>query len=297
MESKRDKSRRLIKANDDLISCPVCRELLHLNDDYNMTCSNSHNFDISKKGILNLVGKSNDRLYDKALFLNRRLVIKNGNYDPLIARLNELLTEYLPKPHGRLRILDMGCGEGSFLSAIGSNENTRIGIDLSKEGINLATDHDGDIIWLIDDLANIHMASDSFDVILNILSPANYNRFKRVLHDNGVIIKVIPGKDYLKEIRAALGSRQDKDVDNVTYDNTQTMEHTKKEMAVIHNENIKYKLDLSFDEFETFTGMTPLTNKKNVHIFKDSGNDGCREAMKKAYELTIDLEIFIGKPL
>jgi len=41
-------------------------------------------------------------------------------------------------------------------------------------------------IWLVGDLANILLTSQSCHVILNILSPANYMEFKRVLaSENG----------------------------------------------------------------------------------------------------------------
>lgn len=306
MESKRDKSLRLLTVNDGLILCPVCKETLHANDDYTMTCTNGHSFDISKKGILNLVGKSNDKLYDNTLFLNRRQVINNGNYDPLITRISELLHKYVTASTNHLRIIDAGCGEGSFFNAIcqvNDNEtsngkaketNSHVGIDLSREGINLASDHGSDIIWLIDDLANIHIKDRAFDVLLNILSPANYSQFKRVLDNDGIIIKVVPGKDYLREIRNVLRYDQDTYNTNGIYDNTKTMEHTMKEMSIIHNEKMNYHLDIPADEFDRFIKMTPLTHGKDALM--PLGKHTLATPSKKIYGLTIDLEILVGRP-
>lgn len=41
--------------------------------------------------------------------------------------------------------------------------------------------------------------------MLDVLTPANYDEFRRVLSPDGVLLKVYPGQDYLREIRAARG--------------------------------------------------------------------------------------------
>ena len=39
------------------------------------------------------------------------------------------------------------------------------------------------------------------DILLDIFSPANYGEFRRVLSKDGILIKVIPTENHLKEIR------------------------------------------------------------------------------------------------
>src|SRR5699024_11433583 len=57
-------------------------------------------------------------------------------------------------------------------------------------------------LWLVGDLANTPIGDGSCQVILNIFSPANYMEFKRVLAPNGLVEKVVPRANYLKELRS-----------------------------------------------------------------------------------------------
>ena len=76
-----------------------------------------------------------------------------------------------------------------------------MGIDISKEGITMASKAYFGIIWCVADLTNFPLMNEQFDVIINILSPSNYEEFARVLKDDGILIKVVPGNSYLKELR------------------------------------------------------------------------------------------------
>src|SRR5699024_11259625 len=77
----------------------------------------------------------------------------------------------------------------------------RMGLDVSKEGVIMAAKNYKDTIWLVGDLANTPIGDGSCQVILNIFSPANYMEFKRVLAPNGLVVKVVPRANYLKELR------------------------------------------------------------------------------------------------
>lgn len=298
MESKKDKALRLLK-KCEIFRCPVCDDMLTVKDNYTVQCSKGHSFDISKKGILNLSGKSNDKIYNRNLFENRRKVIENGCYKPLIEYISNIINEYSELHGDNINILDAGCGEGSFLNALNnkSDSNLSIGIDLSSEGINLATNSTWETVWLIDDLSDIHIQDHRVDIILNILSPANYMEFKRVLKPDGIIVKVVPGEKYLHEIREILKSKTDTNSDDHNlYDNTETMLHTKSGMDIIKNQHIDYTLKLSEEEYEWFINMTPLTHNKNLNQLRCTETCSNFYPNKKAYGLTIDLEVLVGKP-
>lgn len=53
-------------------------------------------------------------------------------------------------------------------------------------------------------MAKSPFGDQSFHIILNILSPSNYKEFKRLLVQDGLVIKVVPRPDYLKELREVL---------------------------------------------------------------------------------------------
>ncbi len=99
------------------------------------------------------------------------------------------------------------CGEGSHLQRIIEGSNipaTGIGLDISKDGILLASKRYENSIWIVGDLAKSPFGDQSFHIILNILSPSNYKEFKRLLVQDGLVIKVVPRPDYLKELREVL---------------------------------------------------------------------------------------------
>ena len=106
-------------------------------------------------------------------------------------------------------VLDVGCGEGYYLNQLYSDEkiNSRcklFGIDISREGISLATRYENSILWSVSDLSNLPFKNDKLDIIIDILSPSNYSEFTRVLNKGGVVIKVIPDEHYLKEKKGPL---------------------------------------------------------------------------------------------
>ena len=75
-----------------------------------------------------------------------------------------------------------------------------IGIDLAKEGIAAASKAYPGIIWSVADLAAMPFADAQIDAILNILSPANYAEFNRLLKPGGIVVKVVPESGYLTGI-------------------------------------------------------------------------------------------------
>lgn len=303
MKSKKDKALEFLKKNDNILLCPVCDERLFANDDYTLKCVNNHSYDISKKGVINLSGKSNEKIYDSSLFVSRRAVIMDGLYEPLTDEIARIIKCIWNENTSGINILDAGCGEGSFLNNIGSNlyKNSdklnninKIGIDLSKQGVDLASDYTDDSLWLVGDIANTHLNSNSVDVILNILSPANYNEFKRLLADGGIVIKVIPGPNYLKEFRQLLrenDSNLTKKVNDEGPDNSgDSLAHSEKEMEILNQYRVNYKLSLNETEYNNMANMTPLTHGKylSTDAISNSGS-------QTTFEITIDLQILVGR--
>ena len=61
---------------------------------------------------------------------------------------------------------------------------------------------------MIANLSNLPFRDNSVSCILNILTPANYTEFFRVLGKDGYLIKVIPNAEYLKEIRSITAAKE-----------------------------------------------------------------------------------------
>lgn len=244
---KKDRARELIQKNKRLFKCPVCGGRMFMNDFGSLTCNSRHNFDLSRKGYLNLLTTSNNPVYSKELFEARHLVCQSGFYNPLIVELTKIINEYQKlRSNEEMNILDAGCGEGSHINSIlkkdtKNQNNTYAGVDISKDSINIAARNNADIIWCVADLAKLPFQNGSFDIVLNILSPANYSEFDRILDDKGIVIKVIPGAKYLIELREIIyRGRAGSD-----YSNSEVINYFGNKLDVRHMQNINYKFDVN----------------------------------------------------
>lgn len=210
MSPRIDAARRNFQTMQTGLLCPHCRQPLH-QDGNCFRCAGGHCYDLSARNYLNLAPaqKQTEQKYSKELFSARRRVFAAGFYQPLLDAMTALCLREAPQQP--LRLLDAGCGEGWFAGELWRelNANNRqpeiLAVDLAKDGVEMAAAGTPQLKCLVADLARLPLPDDSLDIILNILSPANYNEFRRVLRPGGLLLKVIPGEDYLHQVRRALG--------------------------------------------------------------------------------------------
>ena len=206
--------------------------------------------------------KSVDEHYDHMLFqARRRFILTSGYYDALTAAMVEELQSVIPAFSGKaFVVVDAGAGEGSHLERIAVQlPKTVVGVslDLAKEGIRLASDYAGKQLAIVADLANMPLQSEQVGAVLSILSPSNYDEFKRLLHPNGVVLKVIPNENYLRVIRQALLTLGYAQTD--TYDNDATQRVFAKHYPNYRVRVIQAKVTLNEDAKADLVAMTPLT--------------------------------------
>lgn len=272
--SKRTASILYMKEHQSLFSCPICKSGMNVGDDGHIVCAKNHSFDIAKQGYVNFMIKPSPSMYSKSLFESRQEILTSGLYDAIQHAIAQLIGKDAKS------ILDTGCGEGTHLDIICNILNRQIvavGIDISKEGIQAAAKYYEDKIWCVGDLANSPYQQQSFDIILNILSPANYDEFSRLLKPNGKVIKVVPQSDYLKEIRQQAFANSEKE----NYSNEQTVERFKAYFANVKQQRITYTLKLEQHLVPKLLEMTPL----GWHLQNEVALN----------EITIDLEILVGE--
>ncbi|MFC7685990.1 putative RNA methyltransferase [Ureibacillus sp. GCM10028918] len=272
--SKRVASILYMKEHETLFSCPLCKESMNVTDDGHVICANHHSFDIAKQGYVNFMIKPSTSMYSKSLFESRQEIINSGLYNQLQQTIAKHIGEEAQV------ILDTGCGEGSHLERICDllkQDVVAVGIDISKEGIQSAAKFYEQKIWCVGDLANSPYMEQSIDCILNILSPANYEEFSRLLKPNGKVIKVVPQSDYLKEIRKQAFANSEKE----SYSNNQTVQRFKEHFTNVVQERITYTLPLSTELVPKLLEMTPL----GWHLQEDIA----------LTEITIDLDVLVGE--
>ena len=236
-----------------VLRCPRCRTAFELNGT-SLVCENRHCYDLSRRGYVNLA-PSHDQAaekYDAELFESRRLVFEHGFYHPVAEAIAGLL------PDVPLTVLDAGCGEGYYARSLAERfpQAQLIGLDISRDAITAAAREQSRANWLVADLKHLPVADHSADVVLDVLTPADYAEFRRVLKPDGMLVKVIPGADYLCEVRKAVSPWLRS---GDTYDNTRVIDHLKEHADIAEECEVRITRPLSADESRAFLRMTPMT--------------------------------------
>ena len=283
-----------IKQNLDILMCPVCGNKLCRSDLKSIYCQKNHCFDISRRGYVNLLLKPAKSPYDRKMFESRNKLCRSLFFSPVIERISGLIIEeMLAAKSDSMRILDAGCGEGSHLTQLiarlqgkTNSDFLGVGVDISKEGVQMASrDYPGNI-WCIADLAKLPFMAGQFNVVLNILSPANYAEFSRIIADEGLLIKVVPGSDYLKELRSLFYSKTGKHA----YSNEKVIKNFRSNFNTLSAETIEYKAVMNQESFGDLINMTPLSWGVSLEKIKKALNLGI-------HEVTVDLTIVLGKKM
>ncbi len=198
-----------------ILQCPVCRNpLLNSADGYQ--CSNNHTFDAAREGYVNVLlshkKNSKEPGDNKEMIRSRRRFLDLGLYDRISDGINEAIAGNLPEPGEKnaFNVLDAGCGEGFYLKRLkeflAQRSGTRVpveyyGVDISKFAVRQATQRDWTISWFVASIIDLPFVQSSFDMILNIFSPADFPEFSRVLGGTGKLLTVSPGPRHLNGLR------------------------------------------------------------------------------------------------
>ncbi|CAG7649873.1 23S rRNA (guanine(745)-N(1))-methyltransferase [Paenibacillus allorhizosphaerae] len=277
-------------AFSSLFRCPICFLPMHVIERKSLVCAGGHSFDLSRYGYVNFLSRPVKAKYDKQLFASRKILSDNGFFKPLDTYISEQIIQSLQPGIAPVQMIDAGCGEGSRLSSIKALVNsqttrdiTAIGLDIAKEAVAMAARHDPQSIWCVGDLARCPLASEQFQFIINILSPSNYSEFQRMLAQGGIMVKVVPGSHYLRELRELVYGLSPR-----PYSNSDTQQLFEKHFHLLHKEQLQYAVRLKRSLITHLVRMTPLSW---------GATDGALQHVLALdfIDLTIDLTILIGQ--
>ena len=268
-------------ASATAFACPICQENLALIES-SLKCCNRHSFDLAKFGYVNLVPQIKQSAnYDKENFQNRQQILEAGFYQAILEAVSDLLSN----SKNAKTILDIGCGEGFYSRKLqeSHSEKTFYAFDISKDSVQIAAKSEPNwaVNWFVGDLARLPIKDASMDILLDIFSPANYGEFRRVLSKDGILIKVIPTKNHLKEIRQKV---QDQ-LTNKDYSNQDIKEHFQEHFTILSNQTASLTKTIIADQLQALLSMTPLL----FHI------DQTKIDWSQLTEITIEAEILVGK--
>lgn len=271
----------IFKNHSRYYRCPTCNSNLELAGQ-SMICPSRHTFDIAKQGYINLLMKKKTfDNYDKISFQSRKIILEKGYYNHVL----EVVAELLRSTESCTSVLDVGCGEGFYsrkLSAMTGKDI--VAFDISKESVQIAAkaDLEHHVSWFVGDLSDLPIADSAIDCILNIFTPANYGEFQRVLSDNGMLIKVVPGSDHLIEFRRLVRDH----LRNKDFSNEQVVECFQDNFSLISRTKVSKTFELPEEDCRIFAEMTPLffnVDKQQLDLSSISS-------------LTVEAEILVGKP-
>ncbi|AMB99376.1 hypothetical protein AWM75_04940 [Aerococcus urinaehominis] len=282
--SKKDLAKQRLAQVSPLMTCPFCQNNLTCQD-YQLICNQGHTFDIAKQGYLNLAPNHQEKHYDKNLFSSRYQIMGQLKlYSGLYQTIKDCLVQAGATFNSNQVLVNLGCGEASQayqLSQVLSPCPKIIGLDLAKDGISQAAKHYSQGLWLVADLARIPMKDHTIDYLCTILSPSNYSEAKRVLKESGFYIKVIPGTNYLKEIRQAILPP-----DQVDHQSQDSIDIFASHFPTYHEIRYQDQVSLNTSQALNLVNMTPLTWQLD---------ENQRQLLaQKLKQITIDLIVLVA---
>ena len=270
-------------ASATAFACPICQENLTLLET-SFKCCNRHSFDLAKFGYVNLAPQIKQSAnYDKENFQNRQQILEAGFYQAILEAVSDLLAS----SETSTTVLDIGCGEGFYSRKLQERhpDKTFYAFDISKDSVQIASKSEPNwaVNWFVGDLARLPIKDASMDILLDIFSPANYGEFRRVLSKDGILIKVIPTKNHLKEIRQKV---QDQ-LTNKDYSNQDIKNHFQEHFTILSSQTASLTKTITTEQLQALLSMTPLL----FHV------DQSKIDWSQLTEITIEAEILVGKVL
>jgi len=268
-------------ASATAFACPICQENLALVES-SLKCKNRHSFDLAKFGYVNLAPQIKQSAnYDKENFQNRQQILEAGFYQAILEDISDLLAT---NPSAKT-VLDIGCGEGFYSRKLqeSHSEKTFYAFDISKDSVQIAAKSEPNwaVNWFVGDLARLPIKDASMDILLDIFSPANYGEFRRVLSKDGILIKVIPTENHLKEIRQKV---QDQ-LTNKDYSNQDIKNHFQDYFTILSSQTASLTKPITAEQLQALLSMTPLL----FHV------DQSKIDWSQLTEITIEAEIMVAR--
>ena len=226
--------------------------------------------------------------YDKQFFKSRGEFFAKGYYahilDAIIKKVSEIKAAADgSEPATQLVLIDAGCGEGYYSSALaGRIEGLQIiAFDIAADAIVCAAKSKENVAWTIADVTNIPVKDGICDILLDVFTPASYKEFGRILKKGGYILKVIPGSNHLKELRKAAREQ----LKNKDYSGDDVSDYFEQHYDILSQETLTNTMPIDQETLKTLTEMTPLLFDVDVS----------RLDLSEISEITVEAQLIIGR--
>ncbi|SJM94243.1 23S rRNA (guanine(745)-N(1))-methyltransferase [Crenothrix polyspora] len=263
--------------------CPLCATVLTLQPSSKYyACQNQHHFDLAKEGYLNLLPVQHKHSLEpgdsKQMLLARREFLEAGYYAKMAEAVAMMIAAYYSN-HQKLRLLDLGCGEGYYSRTLACfiDKQTQKpldlhGVDIAKFAIAAAAKKQPDARFVVASTNRLPYVDHYFDLVLRIFAPSNALELNRVLKPSGLLLTVTPGPRHLWQLKEFIY--------------TDVKEHTlEPELADgfvrIAAERIHYQITPNPAQRIALLQMTPFAWRANLQV---------QQTIQSLAELTIDVD-------
>ncbi len=247
-----------------LFACPICKNPL-LRFDGSLKCRGNHSYDIAREGYVNLLpaqyrrsrrpGDNADMVATRTQFLNK------GHYLPLVKSLHKIIIETrLGAP-----LVDLGCGDGYFTSALAEHIPDVYGVDVSKPAIKAACKREKSINWAVGTVSRLPFIDGAFGTATTLMAPMSQD-VSRVLLPTGKLCRVTPATNHLSELKQTMY----REVQEHRRANT-SLAH----FVLIRSTRVTFGKELSIEDQKDLVGMTPM----RYRISKSHAKDACATKM------------------
>ena len=237
----------------NVLMCPVCRQALNLVQ-RTWRCEQGHSYDLAKQGYVNLhvVQHKHSKTPGDTpeSVLARRLFLSGGFYQPLrdavVAQLQRLRLHTL---------LDIGCGEGYYTTAMQQKVQQCIGLDIAKTAIQRAARLNAQVTWVVGTGATLPVLDQSIEMCSSLFSPIPKDEILRVLKPRGYLLVVTPAPEHLYAMREAL-------FDEVKlHDPQKIIAQLQQEFDLVDEQHIQSSFILEQEQLKNLIAMTPYAYK------------------------------------
>ena len=277
--------------NKILLTCPICgKRLSKYAKDKVFKCENNHSYDIAKQGYVNLLISNMKRSKNpgdsKEMVLARIDFLRRGFYKQVSDKINEAIYDYFKDSENRIEILDVGCGEGYYLTNLKEYLKEKqiygdfYGMDVSKEAVKYASRSEKECIFAVGNNYHIPAEDNSIDCILSVFSPIDIDEINRVLKKDGIFVRVLPRTNHLIEMRNIIYS--------VVNLNDKVYKPDSEKDVYIKEVNVTYNISLDNEEFNSLLKMTP-------HYWKSTPENKAKLEEYEDLKITVDMRIGVFK--
>lgn len=188
------------------LKCPLCATSLSTTD-RQWKCNNGHCFDVAKEGYVNLLPVQKKRSKtpgdSKAMLQARRGFLSNGHYQFLADEMLKLIPAQ--QPGSGASVLDLGCGEGYYLSCLVDTLPAPCvydfhALDIAKDAVRMTAKRKTGAICAVGSAYETPYFDDTFSVIYSVFSPYSLTEILRISKPGAIVIIVGPGSEHLKEL-------------------------------------------------------------------------------------------------